>query len=189
MRRSIIILSILFLTGAVWGETHDETTTILSGNQAALLEVQLAAGSPPVTSQSLPFEFECHADNKIEHDLCSALWTSVDSNKFATLEFDRNLPYFNLVILPVARDGYISIAVASSFVYPPLNGLSLSAYLGGFIILPDGVDDEVTDEIIKRVVIGTSKWMIGAEENILRIPPLKPLFESESKELSEVKNG
>ena len=83
---------------------------------------------------------------------------------------DPAAPHFQLLILPTARGGYISVTIASNLIYPPLNGLALSAYIGGFIILPDALCDGIADEIMDRVSMGTATWMVNAEPAISAIP-------------------
>ena len=188
------------LAGAAWGETRDETATILSGNQAALLVVPRAAGSTPVASKglrsdfqserfvdqrsALPFLFECNADddNEAEHQFCSDMYDAAAANDGINLEYDPNMPHFHLVILPVARDGYTSVAVASSFVYPPLNGLSLSAYLGSFLVVKDMPYDKSSVEIMRRMLSVVQEWMVWAGDRVmgLRVRPVDMRLEAKN---------
>jgi hypothetical protein len=78
-------------------------------------------------------------------------------------------PHFYLIVLPTERGGYISLTIASNFYYPPLNGLVLSVYIGGFIIEPDVFNDAVADDIMGGVALETSKWMIREKDNLLGI--------------------
>jgi hypothetical protein len=64
------------------------------------------------------------------------------------------------------RGGYISVAVAANFVYPPFNGLALSAFTGNYLIMPNLLDEEVTDAIANGLIAGISEWMIYARPRL-----------------------
>ena len=134
-----------------------------------ILTVLLIAST---ASAQLPYAFQCQHDEKqpLEVQLCSSLAAAMARNEYMTALTEPRNPYFHMIILPTARGGYLSVTIASSLIYPPLNGLALSAYLGGFIIKPGMLDSEIADEMIGRAAIGTAEWMIGAEEAINAIP-------------------
>ena len=130
-----------------------------------ILSVLLLAAT---ASAQLPYHYRCQHDKKqpLEVELCSSLAAAMMRSDTMIDATDPNLPHFVLIILPTARGGYISVAIASLFIYPPLNGLALSAYFGGYIIMPDKLDDQVASVIMDKVSIGTASWMIGAKEAI-----------------------
>jgi len=134
-----------------------------------ILNILLIASVAGGDEGSLPFRFECHVqeDNERESELCSAIWDAAKANDGINLEYDPDMPYFHLVILPVARDGYTSVAVASSFIYPPLDGLSLSAYLGGFLIVKGKPYDKSSKEIVRRMLATTKEWMTWAADIVV----------------------
>ena len=134
-----------------------------------ILSVLLLAST---ASAQVPYRYQCltDAEHKMETTLCSSLAAAMSRNTNMIEAEDPDLPYFQLVILPTERGGYISVTIASNLIYPPLNGLALSAYLGGFLILPDMLDIQVADEIMSRTALGTSKWIIGSEDAIRAIP-------------------
>ena len=134
-----------------------------------ILTVLLMAST---ASAQLPYFFHCQHNEKepLEVQLCASLAAAMDRNADMIDADDPDKPFFHLIILPRARGGYISVTIASNLIYPPLNGLALSAYLGNFIVIPDGLEDSLADEVMRHVAIGTSKWMIQAEKSILAIP-------------------
>ena len=133
----------------------------------------------------LPFRFECHADedNDSEKQFCSDMYDAAVASDGMDLEYDPALPYFHLVILPVARDGYTSVAVASSFIYPPLDGLSLSAYLGGFMLVPDKPYGKSSKRIIRRMLVTTHEWMVWAADIVvgLQVRPVEHRLEAKNE--------
>ena len=123
-------------------------------------------------SAELPYLYECHYDDKqpLEVDTCAALAAAMDRNDAMVDVDDLNGMYFHLVVLPTARDGYISVTLASSLIFPPLNGLALSAYIGGFMLLPEQLCDEAADELMGRLSLNTAEWLVEAEDDIRAIP-------------------
>ena len=140
-----------------------------------ILTVLLVAST---ASAQLPYAFQCHpdADSALEVELCSSLAAAMTKSDTMVDAEDPFAPHFQLLILPTARGGYISVTIASNFVYPPLSGLALSAYIGGFMILPDKLCEKTADEIMDRTSIGTATWMVKAEPAIRDIPTgVKPV--------------
>ena len=125
-----------------------------------------------VADAQLPYRYECHAEEKypLEIKLCSSLAAAMERSDTMLVADDSSVPYFHLTILPTARGGYISVMIASNLIYPPLNGLALSAYLAGFLIEPGKLDVHTADEMMNRVSIGTARWVIGSEPAIRAIP-------------------
>jgi hypothetical protein len=137
MRRSAIILSILFLASTAGAQ--------------------------------LPYAYHCQYENDIEHEICSFLAAAMVRSVEMVEAEDTSRPHFFLIVLPTERGGYISVTIASNFFYPPLNGLVLSVYIGGFIVEPDIFNDEVADNIMGGVALETAKWMIREGDNLLGI--------------------
>jgi hypothetical protein len=145
---------------AVWADTDDPE-----------------AVSSPIGSNSsisgFPVEYICAQDpnEPLEAEFCARLQVALGNTGFITFDpVPDGVPYFHIIVLPTVRDGYLSVAVASNFMYPPLNGLALSAYVSGFIVIPDGVTDESVKQIAMRVLYGTAQWMQAAEGHITQIP-------------------
>lgn len=127
----------------------------------------------PGLAQELPAEYICAADpsEPLEAEFCARFQVALANTGY--ISFDPVLdgqPYFHIIVLPTVRDGYLSVAVASNFMYPPLDGLALSAYLSGFIIIPGGVTDENIVQIALRVLHGTAEWMQATEGDVMQIP-------------------
>ena len=135
MKRMIIILSVLFYA-------------------------HLAAAEYPV-------QYQCTANSEepLEGRFCADYKDSLESSGFIVLEYDENSPYFRIIVLPTARDGYLSITIASNFLYPPLAGFALSAHLSSYIMSPGGIDqDGVLDYIARQNIRGISLWMIAFDK-------------------------
>ena len=129
-----------------------------------------------LTAGEFPVEYDCNPDNDLEKQFCDGLKASLLKTEFVTFDAPHSKPYFYVVVLPVVRGGYISVAIAVNFVYPPFHGLALSAFSGGYLVMPDLLDEEVTDSIAHGVVTGISEWMIYAEPRINGMGGRKPLI-------------
>ena len=130
----------------------------------------------PVMAAEFPVDYECSPDNDLEKKFCDGLEASLLKNGFVTFDAPHSRPYFYIVVLPVERGGYISVAIAVNFVYPPFHGLALSAFSGGYLVMPDLLDEEVIDSIAHGVVTGISEWMIYAEPRLKGMGGRKPLM-------------
>lgn len=142
MRRSIILLSLLLL-------------------------------AVPAVANELPVEYICVANPDMpgEGAFCAGFKAALLKTGFITYDRIQGKPFFHIIVLPTMRDDYTAVTVASNFIYPPLNGLALSAYFAGFIIRPGGVTESNLDEIANRVVSSTAEWMIAAADNVIRLDP------------------
>jgi hypothetical protein len=131
----------------------------------------------PVLAGELPVKYECEPDEgfPLENKFCDDLKAALIRTDFVTLDYEREGTYFYVVVLPTVRDGYISVAVAAHFVYPPFNGLVLSAFTGGYLIMPDLFDQQVADGIAVSVVDGMSSWMIYAEPKLSSVQRSRPM--------------
>jgi len=138
MRRSIIILVILFFAG-------------------------------PVFSQ-FPVDFKCIADasRPLEAEFCHIFKIRLAASGDVVYEFNPERSYFMIIILPTVRDGYYSVTVASNFIYPPLAGLALSAYLSSYIIIPVQAEelDRCAEFMVRKNIEGISEWMVWFEGKI-----------------------
>ena len=120
----------------------------------------------PAVAGEFPVDYECNPDNDLEKQFCDGLKASLLKTEFVTFDAPHSSPYFYIVVLPVVRGGYISAAIAANFVYPPFNGLALSAFSGGYLVMPDLLDEEVTDSIAAGIVEGIAEWMRYAGERL-----------------------
>ena len=160
MRRMIIILVLL----------------LVAVPAVAVERLRQSSTDEPLRKNSamLPVEYICSQDpaEPLEAEFCARLQVALANTGFITFDpVPDGVPYFRTIVLPTVRDGYLSVAVASNFMYPPLSGLALSAYISGFIIIPGGVTDGNVETIAMRVLHGTAEWMQAAEGDILDIPP------------------
>ena len=131
----------------------------------------------PLMAGELPVKYECEPDAgfPLEDKFCDDFKAALVRTDFVTFEYDSARPYFYIVVLPTVRDGYISVAIAANFVYPPFSGLVLSAFLGGYLIMPDLFDQQVADGIAVSVVDGMSSWMIYAEPKLSSVQRSRPM--------------
>ena len=125
----------------------------------------------PAFGQTLPARYYCKADDAIpeEAEFCGKMRIAFESTGFVELDVDGSRPHFRIVVLPTVRDGYYSITVASGFVYPPLNGLVLSAYLSGYLLQPGGMTDENIQYIAQTSLRGIFSWMAESGDAIIKI--------------------
>jgi len=139
----------------------------------ALIVLFLAA---PLMAGEFPVEYECKPDNELEKQFCDGLEAALLKTGYVTYEAPHSSPFFYVVALPVVRDGYISAAIAANFVYPPFRGLALSAFTGGYLVMPDLLDDQVTNAIAEGLVTAVSEWMIYAEPRLNDMGGRKPVI-------------
>jgi len=135
MRRMIIILSVLFFAASA--------------------------------SAEFPIDYQCHSDPDVplEAELCTRYKVALADSGFITFEYSENKPYFRIIVLPTARDGYISISIASNFLYPPLAGFALSAHLSSYIMLPGGLTDTHLRYMVAQNLRGISMWLVAFDKS------------------------
>ena len=140
MRRSIIILAVLLFAGSAYGADPFQVEYICIADPSRPAEAEFCA----------LFQIQLFASGMFEFDI------------------DKSRSHFQIIILPTVRDGYYSVTVASNFIYPPLAGLALSAYLSSYIIAPIQGEDLVrcVDYMVQKVIVGTSEWWLWFEGKI-----------------------
>ena len=138
MRRSIIILVILLFAGSAYAQ--------------------------------FPVDFECVSDplRPKEAEFCRIFKVRLAASGDVVYEFNPERSYFMIIVLPTVRDGYFGITVASNFIYPPLAGLALSAYLSSYVITPDQADelDRCAEFMVGKNIQGISEWLVWFEGKI-----------------------
>jgi hypothetical protein len=117
-----------------------------------------------LASDPYPVNFECASspDRPEEADFCQIYKIQLAATGMAVYEFDRSRPHFMVIVMPTARDGYLSVAVASNFMYPPLAGLALSAHLSSYLVIPVDSEDDLVDVagyMANMNIKGISEWM------------------------------
>ena len=140
--------------------------------QIIILLILLFAG--PVFAQ-YPVEYHCQADisRPAEAVFCEIFKERLLASDMVIYKVDENRPYFQIIVLPTVRDSYTSVTVASNFMYPPLAGLALSAYLSSYILTPvQGEDlEKCIDYMVRKNIAGISEWMVWFGEKTHRIRP------------------
>ena len=141
--------------------------------RSIIILVLLLLAVPAYGFDKLPARYYCKADDAVpeEAEFCGKMRIIFESTGFVELDVDGSSPHFRIVILPTVRDGYYSITVASGFVYPPLNGLVLSAYLSGYLLQPGGMTDENIQYIAQTSLRGIFGWMAESGDAIIKIKP------------------
>ena len=139
---------------------------------AAIVAFVICYWPSPLEAEVTPFpvKFICPSNTPLETQFCRQLYAALDGNAYITFSIDETKPHFSFIILPTSGDTeYISVMVASNFEYPPLNGLSLSAFLGSFLIKPGGCDAPVVTHISNALVTGSSRWLVANNKQLYRI--------------------
>ena len=139
--------------------------------RSIIILVLLLLAVPAYGFDKLPARYYCKADDAVpeEAEFCGKMRIAFESTGFVELDVDGSSPHFRIVVLPTVRDGYYSITVASGFVYPPLNGLVLSAYLSGYLLQPGGMTEENTRYIAQTSLRGIFSWMVESGDAIIKI--------------------
>lgn len=133
----------------------------------------------PGSNEGIPIRYQCAKSNEAEAAVCTELYAALERTGLVNLSPNPNDPYFMLVVLPTERDGYLSVAIQSSFPARSLDGLSLSAYFAGFIVVPGGWDAESADTVAGYVLKGTAEWIIRTQDLLygdndgIKIPQLE----------------
>jgi hypothetical protein len=124
-----------------------------------------------------PVIFTCQATNNValEEQFCADLGAALA--KTGKIDFDTHddAVFFHIIVLPTARDNYLAASIAVNFIYPPLDGLALSAYTSIFLIDPGGVEEGNLDTIADRILLGVSHWVVWAKDKVGRIRVNKPV--------------
>ena len=156
MRRTIIILTVLLFAGSAYAV---EPSRHLAGDGP------VAAGLQPY-----PVDLQCIADpsRPAEAAFCEVFRIRLVATGMFEFDIDVSRPYFMIIVLPTVRDSYYSVTVASNFIYPPLAGLALSAYLSSYIITPGQAEelDRCATFMVNKNLIGISEWMVWFEEKV-----------------------
>ena len=126
----------------------------------------------PLSAEITPFpvKFHCANQTALERQFCEEFYAELCRNTYITFSIDETKPHFSFIVLPTSGDTeYISVTVASMFEYPPLQGLSLSAFLGSFLIKPGGCDAGSARHISNVMVTGSSRWLVASDKQLYRI--------------------
>ena len=121
----------------------------------------------PLAAAEYPIQYRCmsNPEEPLEGRFCASYRDALESSEFIVMEYDENGSYFRIIVLPTARDGYLSITVASNFLYPPLAGFALSAHISSYIMSPGGMEQEgVMEYIANKNIVGISLWMLAFDD-------------------------
>ena len=143
-----------------------------------ILSVLLVA-SVASAIDKLPAQYYCQYDEDVpeEAKVCADLKAAFEETEFIRFDATDESAHFRILVLPTVRDNHASITVASSFMYPPLYGLALSAATSGYLILPGGLNKENMDLIANRTLGAIVKWMTASEGFFFR-DETKPTLET-----------
>lgn len=136
---------------------------------AAIVAFVVCYWPRPLSAEVTPFPvtFMCPSNNALEVLFCKQLYAELDRNTYITFSVDKTQPHFTFIALPTSGDTeYLSVTVASNFEYPPLNGLSLSAFLGSYLIKPGGCDGNTATHIANSMVTGSSRWLVDNDKKL-----------------------
>ena len=126
-----------------------------------ILSILLVAGS---AGAAFPVDFHCASDpdHPKEAEFCRVIKVQFAATGMVVYEFDQNKPHFRIVVLPTARGDHISVTIASTFIYPPLDGLALSVFLSSYLLVPcsDAEFVSAAEYMAKQNVMGVSRWMV-----------------------------
>lgn len=115
MRRTIVIFAVLFFAGPVYSADPYLVDYICISNPA----------------------------HPGEAEFCELYRDQLIASESVVFAVDLEAAHFKFIILPTMRDEYTAVTVASNFMYPPLAGLALSAYLSSYILTPVQGEDLV----------------------------------------------
>ena len=122
-----------------------------------------------------PVDYQCVSDpsRPTEAVFCEVFRIQLIATGMFKFDIDRSRPFFMIVVLPTVRDGYLSVTVASNFIYPPFAGLALSAYISSYMVDPvQGEDlERCAEYMVKKNLVGISQWMVWFEEKIGIVRP------------------
>jgi hypothetical protein len=138
MRRTIIILSLLLLAAPLYADDQ------------------------------IPIDYDCKFDpqHPAEAKFCIDLYDALGATGLVDLDISDDAVYFDIIVLPTERGGYIALTMHASFRFPPLQGFALSAFTWGIIIEPGSPPEAVNASIAAGIVNGVSQWMVDSHENL-----------------------
>lgn len=137
------------------------------------------------SGEGIPVDLKCleNPEKPIEVEFCAAFKQALLDTGSVTYDFQEGSPHFGFVVIPVERDQYLSVSMASNLYFPPLDGLALSAYLGGFIVLPGAHTDAEAHEVMAtRIVYASAEYVQANVDWLLQFS------RSQSKPVLEAKN-
>ena len=143
-----------------------------------ILVVLLFAGSA-YASEPYPVDYKCIADasRPKEAEFCTIFKVQLALSGLVVFDIDKDRPYFQIIVLPTTRGGYLSVTVASNFIYPPLAGLALSAYISSYIVIPSQAEEleRCAGYMVGKNLTGISEWMLYFEGKFGPSPTPGPL--------------
>ena len=126
----------------------------------------LLVASVVSAADKIPAQYFCKADPDLadEVKVCNDLRSAFERTGYIAFGAEDGVAHFRILVLPTVRDGYASITVASSFLYPPLHGLALSAATSGYLILPGGLTEDNMNLIAVDTMRHVFIWIVDSKE-------------------------
>jgi hypothetical protein len=126
----------------------------------------MAASQVPVAYQCFPIDGQ-----PVTFRVCELVFEAVKSNERMELTTDLDVPYFQIILLPVSANDYVSVAVATALVDPALDGLAFSSYYGVHLMQPGRFGNSIAASIVDQLISGMQSWYEMNEDRLMRVHP------------------